>query len=129
MESIDIESKNMFPTYDDEVKLLKLKIKLDIKLRAFITYLHSLKIKNLKILNKWLESLEVKYTCYKDFEYKLTDSFKKTTNFLHIFKFIQFTQNIQDHIDLFIENLKIFDLDNEELINDILNVIDIKNYN
>jgi hypothetical protein len=122
-----IEENNFSNNYNDEVNKLKLKIKLDIKLREFILY--STKIKNLKILSNWLEKLEVKHICYKKSEYKLTDKFNKTNNFLQAFKHIMFIQNRQPYIDTFIENLKIFELDDEELIIDILDVIDIKNYN
>lgn len=126
MESIDTETKNSLPTYDEEVNKLKLKIKLDIKLREFIYHLYSTNIKDLKLLCNWLQLLENKYT-YKNCYDKL--KYKKTNDFLQVFKFIMFVQNRQDYIDQFIDNLKIFELENEELINDILNVIDIKNYN
>lgn len=110
MESIGIESENSFSIYDKEVNKLKLKIKLDIKLREFISYLYSTKITNLHILVKWLELLERKYN---------------DNNFIQMFKSIVYLQNGQDYIDHFIYNLKIFELDNEELIIDILNVVDI----
>lgn len=119
MESIDTtESNNSFLEFDEEVKKLKLKIKLDIRLREFIYYLYSTNIQDLKLLSNWLQLLENKYLYIK-----------KTNNFLQVFKSIIFVQNRKDYIDIFIKNLKIFELDNEELIDDILNVIDIKNYN
>ena len=104
--------------YNDQIKHQMLCLKLNIKLREFVSFMF-LYYDHLLILKDWIELLEnqQKYSNKKDF--------------FIFFKHIAYLKNEPVNTNTYLSNLSII-VKNEnisdELILDILNFIDLKNY-
>ena len=106
--------------YDDQIKPLILRLKFDIKLREFVSFI-LLRHKNLLCLGNWIEMLQ-KHPKYTD-----------EKRFLDFFKYI--TKIPNDHtkieLDIFLTNVFIVIKDwevTDDLLLDMLKFIDINNY-
>ena len=104
--------------YDEQMKTQILRLKFDIKLREFVSFLF-LRHKQLRCLLNWIEILEKqpKYSKYKDF--------------LEYFRHIIHLKNDPTMIDTFFANVFITVNSmnvSDGLIIDMLTFIDLKNY-
>ena len=104
--------------YDEQIKRQILRLKFDIKLREFVSFLF-LRRKKLQCLIDWIEILE-KHPKYSD---------KK--RFFEYLRYFGDITNDPTNIDIYLTNVanvvKEWEV-SDDLIIDILNFIDLKNY-
>lgn len=104
--------------YDEQLKPIILRLKFDIKLREFVSFLF-LRHKNLQCLKDWIEILE-KQPKYSD-----------NKRFFDYLRYIVHIKNEPRDVDTFLTNVanvvKEWEV-SDELIIDMLKFIDLKNY-